>query len=497
MRPVETEDQPDPWSTPEPAVSSDAAGYPNAYAADDISPSLEPPEPTAPPRPVRVVIAWCLIIICTVAIMVMQYRASNLPPVSPVDNSPGLDMVLVGRITLGFEQVLGATDESMLATLDNLADASPFETTDQLRVAVLFAEFQGANAALDRLVPLSDQGLNTSLEPAADFRADHDLLKRIYGDGAYVPTTPEAQGLIQRHGWFGELAAGYNLPSSDPLHHGPRNDASNIVYLIFGFALLVILSFLAGLGLMITAIILGAMGKLKPRFQPGALTHNSAYLETVAIFLLAFIVLQLLAALLQSFIGVDLLLPVLVLLVLPLFWPLLCGVGMGQYRKDMGLTAPRGLIREIGAGVLGYLAGLPIVVVGIIATMVIAFITGLNSEHPAGREIVTGGTYEIVALLLAAVIWAPIVEEIVFRAAFYRHLRKVPGWATWLIATVLTSFIFAAIHPQGVVGIPLLMSIAFVLAGLRQWRGSLVAPIAAHALHNGTMLSVSITLLYM
>ncbi|MBX2850225.1 MAG: CPBP family intramembrane metalloprotease [Phycisphaeraceae bacterium] len=463
--------------------------------ATDLPPA--PPENAAPPRPARVVIAWCLIIICTVAIMMMQYQASKLPPSQPTDNSPGLDMVLVGRLALGFEPFLNASNDELRQSLDGLANQSPFVSTDRLRAAVIIAELDGSDAALERIERLTGKQLNTSLEPVTDFLADHALLKRIYSEEAYVPTSQEAQRLIQRHGWFGELAAGYNLPISDPLRQGPRNDASNAVYLIFGFGLVIVLAFLAGLGLMITAIILAAMGKLRARFLPGSLPHNSAYLEMVAVFLLAFIVFQLLAALLQPHIGIDLLLPVLVLLVLPLFWPLLCGISTGQFRKDMGLFAPRGLIREIGAGILGYLAGLPIVFVGALVTIIIAFITGLTSEHPAGREIVTGGTYPVVAMLLAAVIWAPLVEEVVFRAAFYRHLRKAPGWATWLVATVLTSFIFAAIHPQGVVGIPLLMSIAFVLAGLRQWRGSLAAPIAAHALHNGTMLTIIITMLYL
>lgn len=493
MRSVDNENQSDPWSSPEQSLQ-DIRSASGEFAADLMR---DPQTHAAPPRPVRTTIAWCLILICTVAIMVMQYWAGSRVPAPPADNSPGLDMVLIGRMALGFEAFSPRSGDQMLLPLDQLATSSPFPTTDHMRVAIVLGEVRGAEAAFERLAPLSTQTLDPSLEPAADFRKDQALLKRVYSEEAYVPTTAESQGLIQRHGWFGELAAGYNLPPNNPLWQSPRNDATNIVYLIIAFVVVVALAFLAGLGLMIAGIILAAMGKLRPRFQPGLLPHNSAYLELVAIFLLAFIVLQLAAAFVQPIVGVDLLLPVLVLLFLPLFWPLLCGISPGQFRKDMGLTAPRGMIREIGAGILGYLAGLPIVFIGGIATAVIAHFTGLTSEHPAGREIITGGTYQIVALLLAAVIWAPLVEELVFRAAFYRHLRKVPGWATWLVATVLTSFIFAAIHPQGIVGIPLLMSIAFLLAGLRQWRGSLVAPIAAHALHNGTMLTVSITILYL
>ncbi len=491
---LETHDQPDPWQTPastpstEPEIGSQAVAF---------SPHTEPPPTPLRRRPVRVAIAWTLIILCTVAIMAMQAWASKMPPPPPTDASPGLDTVLFGRIAVGFERVLGQDDTGMLFSLDNQTAMSPFSTTDRMRVAVVAGELNGADDALERLEQLSDKNLSNGLEPAGDFLADHDLLTRIYSDEAYVPTAQETQDLIQRHGWFGELAAGYNLPTNDALHQAPRSAATRTVFLIFAFVGLVILAFLLGFGLFITAIIFAAMGKLRAKFDPGAISHSSAYLELVAIFLVVFVALQLLAVWVSPRVGFDLMLPMLGLMVLPVFWPMLCGVRTSQYRKEMGLTAPKGLHREIGAGVLGYLAGLPIIFVGGLITIAVAYLTGMDSEHPAGREIITGGTYQIIVLVLATVVWAPIVEELVFRAAFYRHLRKLPGWVTWLVATLVTSFIFAAIHPQGIVGIPILMSIAFVLAGLRQWRGSLVAPMSAHALHNGTIITFTIMLMYL
>jgi membrane protease YdiL (CAAX protease family) len=48
----------------------------------------------------------------------------------------------------------------------------------------------------------------------------------------------------------------------------------------------------------------------------------------------------------------------------------------------------------------------------------------------------------------------------------------------------VVSLVFAAIHPQGWVAIPVLGSIALILAALREYRGSLIAPMTAHALNN-------------
>ncbi len=74
-----------------------------------------------------------------------------------------------------------------------------------------------------------------------------------------------------------------------------------------------------------------------------------------------------------------------------------------------------------------------------------------------------------------------------FRGALFHHLRRRHGW--WLSA-VASALLFAAIHPQGLAGIPGLMSLAIVFAGIREWRGSLIAPITAHFLNNGIIVTL-------
>ena len=52
----------------------------------------------------------------------------------------------------------------------------------------------------------------------------------------------------------------------------------------------------------------------------------------------------------------------------------------------------------------------------------------------------------------------------------------------------MVSFIFAAIHPQGALGIPVLMAPAIGFTAAREWRGSLVPSMTVHALNNGLVL---------
>jgi membrane protease YdiL (CAAX protease family) len=48
--------------------------------------------------------------------------------------------------------------------------------------------------------------------------------------------------------------------------------------------------------------------------------------------------------------------------------------------------------------------------------------------------------------------------------------------------------LFASIHPQGILGLPALGGLATLFCLLRETRNSLIAPMTAHAMVNGTTL---------
>ena len=94
---------------------------------------------------------------------------------------------------------------------------------------------------------------------------------------------------------------------------------------------------------------------------------------------------------------------------------------------------------------------------------------------------------------------APLVEETMFRGVLYRHLRDAtwrwPPLVSIALAAGLNSFIFAAIHPQGLMAVPLLTALALGFSMARQWRGSLMAPMMMHAMHNGMVTSLLVLML--
>mgnify|MGYP002725963903 CR=1 FL=1 len=122
------------------------------------------------------------------------------------------------------------------------------------------------------------------------------------------------------------------------------------------------------------------------------------------------------------------------------------------------------------------------------------FSAGAAPSHPIVEWISEAGWIGVVQIFVMAAVIAPIVEEIMFRGVLYRHLRDATGRRRLVISVLfsggISSFVFAAIHPQGIFGIPVLMSLAIGFCLAREWRGSLIAPMTMHAINNGLVTSM-------
>jgi membrane protease YdiL (CAAX protease family) len=171
--------------------------------------------------------------------------------------------------------------------------------------------------------------------------------------------------------------------------------------------------------------------------------------------------------------------------------PLLFGQTWGQYKAALGLHCGRGIWREIGGGLVGYLAGMPLMAVGLVLVVILSKITGIKGTHPIVQEL-QGSPWELVMVFFLACVFAPISEELMFRGALFAHLRERFAW--WLAAPMV-AVVFALMHPQSWIALPVLGAIAVVFAGIREWRGSIIGCMAAHAVHNGLALAFAVTLL--
>jgi membrane protease YdiL (CAAX protease family) len=428
-----------------------------------------------------VLVSWIIIVATVASVAYANWRASRTE--SRTEAAADFQISLTGRLTVGEARAFSGmgflpdtTTPTMLARL-KVAAASPAQ---KLRIVPVIGEVQGRTAAikaLDDLAPLLDR---------PELKDDAAALRQIYTTGPGKLSESQRRQLVEREGWFGRLALSFGLPDSDPIRAQVLHRAHTTFFVLIGFELLVALAILLGFVLLVVGIILLALGSIRPVYRP-VTPRTSTFLEAFALYLGGYMAIGLLVRQLAS--GSVFLTTAIALGWVPfaMLWPLLRGAKWSELREGLGWNAGRGAFREIVSGIAGYLCGLPIIAVAMVITLLLASHSGAPSVHPIIFSN-TRGAWPIVQLYLVAVIWAPIVEETMFRGALFSHLRQSHRW---LVSAALSSFIFAAVHPQGWAVIPLLGSIALVLAGIREWRGSALASMTAHAMNN----LVAVTLL--
>lgn len=401
-----------------------------------------------------------------------------------------------------------APDKDMLARIRDKASAE-----DRLRVAILAGELEGPPAARARL-----EGIEDALDDASVLRADLDLLRAIYADGAVardvaLASPPDAiAGLRERHGLLAELALTTGEPDAPA-----RTAAAGSGFLLLAFFGFVLLGLGLALFVGVVLLIFAATMVFSPRFAMAfqrpvpaqefrtrsALAQGrwtSVWLETVAVFIASFLLLKFVTE------GVSLLAtpksPGIVwvtllgqwALIATIFWPIARGMTFARWKEEIGWRAPRGLFREIGFGFCAYLAALPIYFT--MALVVVVFI--LIGQHFFGGDppsqsnkiidIVSGGSIPILLMLFAlATVWAPIVEESIFRGALFRHLRRRLAFP---LAALLSAGAFAVMHGYVIYGLVMVGTLGALFAVMREWRGSIIPSATAHFIHNSVVLSI-------
>jgi membrane protease YdiL (CAAX protease family) len=253
-------------------------------------------------------------------------------------------------------------------------------------------------------------------------------------------------------------------------------------------------------------------GRVPLRFRPQA-GFGHLYGETFALWFVGFIAMQMLVGAVapRQYLFPGLIGTFFASLVF-LFWPVIRGIRWPDVRADIGwMTRARWLI-EAAFGVAGYVCVTPLIAVALVFTAVLAQmlqainvlnwaqVGGRNTpSHPIVFELANGSPAVILIVFVLACVAAPIIEETMFRGVLYRHLRDSTQAVRriWSIAfsAGFNSLIFAAIHPQGLLGIPLLGTLAFGISIVREWRESLIAPMVMHGLNNGLMLTILIAML--
>ncbi len=418
--------------------------------------------------------------------------ASPAPPPTPPE--PIFEMVAKLTIATATNIQPIQSQEELEQTIE-LVGGFARSDADQIRIAIMAGEL-GREIDPESLVALKRLG---SIEPTdadldADIQADIQTLSDLF---FRVPIDQEDQTrLTDRYPFFGEIALAHDRGTDETVP--VIEQLSGLLYTYLSGIVIGGMLLLIGIILLLIAVIGLLTGKLKARFVPPP-RGGSVYLEAAAVFVAGFLVLK------GVLMGVDLL-PIggvpktLVALGLQWFllaaalWPMYRGERFHDWSLASGWHRGSGIIKEILWGVLGWIASIPVfLAAGLFSAALVAAWKYIQGDTGEARSLPDAGALDLIAsgniaLIIAmtalATIWAPLAEESIFRGCLYRHVRSRFGV---LISSSLVAAIFGFMHGYGVLFVPPVIALGFCFSMMREWRGSLIAPVTAHLLHNATL----------
>lgn len=384
----------------------------------------------------------------------------------------------------------------------------------RLCYVLLVNENNGPTEAGRKLVKLDEAAEKAGFEMSEKQARLREIVGMLLGsheqgDFDAKPLVDEERELLKSElGWIGELALVPQGTRNKETRKELLSDASwsmGLMMAAMGFGALMLLS-----GIAIAAVfsVLFATGKLTPKFLTRGKSIN-IYIETFALWMVFFFFGPQLTAFLVRLTGVEMSTTVDMSISIGFFfgslivlvYPMLRGISFRQLCDDIGWKA-KGSLVDMLVSPINYVAGTPLMLGGLFCVLLLTLVgslftpekpfgTGVAAGHPIQDIIANGEWLSIAYVVLMACVAAPIVEETMFRGVLYRHLRELSGgWARWgsvIFSSVFNGLIFAAIHPQGFVAIPLLTALAINFSLAREWRDSLVAPIIMHAINNGAV----------
>lgn len=410
----------------------------------------------------------------------------------------------------------GALGDSELDEWIGQLEPLAITRAERLRLAIVIADVGRPDEALARL-----DALRQEAAPGGGIQLDAEWLTSLYRDGAAALPEGVRHSLATRHGWFGRLALAHGASSRDPSRRAMMTRLWRIDRFQGMVGLGFLLAFLFGIGSLVLILVhlrragfdwhnvfAGASQQtydhITGRMIGPAAGGDAAMLEMVALFLLG-LLLAVGAPILAYAGGAEGATATLIATEIMMWgllgviaWPLLRGVAWRRLAEDLGLTRGVGLGREALFGALGYVASLPLLIGAALLGAAIEGALGLGDDggsasgYPLMEQPMAHSWAAVLLGAAGAVIWAPIIEEVIFRGALFRFLRARMGA---ILTILVTAAAFAIAHPYNPLGLMGVMVGGLVFGLLREWRGSLVAPMVAHALHNAVVVGPTIVYL--
>ena len=401
------------------------------------------------------------------------------------------------------------TDSSESTTKIPVPEALDDGTYEQrLCYAIILNEIYGPQKSKDYLGALVEKVRDAEFEPSDEqsaLRETVESLVNAYDGGDYSQSSVSEDAktqLKEKLGFCGELLLAPDGGPNALERQQLVTEASSSAFALLGGLGLAVLMFFSGVvaGCVILSLLMSSKSPIK--FQPNFDATN-IYIQTFAIWMVIFFGVQFgisaMDVITNQTVAIFVNVAVFFLSLVALLWPVMMGRSIGQVLRDIGWTG-QSFFKNIAIGFATYMAWLPMVVIAFFMVFVMMALMPTTQEvgefelpptpsHPVQQLLAQGDAMMWLGVVLAACVAAPIVEETMFRGVLYRHLRELHAdknrFLSVVVSSVLNGLIFAAIHPQGVMAIPLLTMLAVGFSFTREWRNSLVSSITMHAINNG------------
>jgi len=437
-------------------------------------------------------LAWFVIVLAVIWVIYQQnYNKEKKENSRPQVNSSVLEFQ--GRIIFSLCSVSPEASKKLPVTGG---------ITYRLCMITLLGDVDSSARAIEELQHMQSLLKEYPNTPISDRQKEvMGVLDSLYqSELAERPMTDKTKNILRAElGWFSKLCI-YPRGSESEERKALEAEAQNRLLLLgLGCGLLFFLG-VAG----VVAWIVFAIKASEQKQSLGVTIQNrgdhGVYAETFAVMLLSFIFSGKLVSQDPS--------PLLKVIcpffsLLALLWPLLRGISWKDVKEDMGLHLGKQPWKEIVMGPLIYIKMLPALALSVVvlAVMMKLFREAPSSSNPfapvdqAAHPIIAAfkgaDKKTLLVLFFQMSVMAPVIEEIMFRGVLYQHLREYSARFGTVMSVILSafisSFIFAALHPQGLMLVPFLMLIAFLFVFAREWRGSLLPGMMAHGIHNGVI----------
>ncbi len=484
------------------------------------------------PRPHRWLAVTAFLVILAVTVFqvwqIDSYRRESADPVGEI-RVGAIDMQaeVLARVRAAIAAFEGDEPGSYASILESTRRWSEGSASMRLARSILLASCDDPDGAMQQFTATVDACRGAGIEEEASplLRTVAAIYRRgataQVDDGAALrswaaPAEADLAAARERLGIYVALGEGFVAneegPRREVLRSGWRVGVAGLAFLGW-----VGLALVGGLAALVTVLVMAAFGAL--RFRTGRAERSSAVLLEVfacfmAVFLVVSWILEEVAArstALEEFQeahhGIWIAIRIAIELGaswLALAWWRVRGGSWASLRALAGFHWRPGPWRCIGLGFVGYAMALVLGLAGLMLSMMIGSLLGVerlgDPKHPIHDVLRSDEPGSTLLVLFFGVVLAPFLEEIFFRGVLYRGLRDRlgAGRAALVVgavsAMIVSSAIFAAIHPQGLLFAPILAGLGAGFCLVREWSGSVVPGMVAHAINNGVMLGLAVVL---